>query len=512
MLFRKINNSNLSQQDLEIKNLSNLSKTSKYRVSMFELINTKIGSKIGSIRNSIVSYSKQNYEINRCTLINLTILSACGTFFVGYNEAVFDTMEEHLHRDFLEQNWSKELLDVLLIFITTGLTIGAIFGAVLCGMMTNRYGRKNSLLFFDILAFIGTGFTIIKDPIYIIIGRLINGFCLGGFTTASRLFMVEIAPIQLKARCIAITEFLEMFAILLAYLLGLGFNNNYIANSEYWWRIMFGVNFLTCGYHFFVTLFCYNFDTPIYIYVKESNEEKTKAVLKKIYKHDSDINQIYKEIVHIGEEKIEQNKISFYDVFKNKRYRIRTLMSFMIVAGSVFVGSDALIFYSNSIFLTYTDSQTSTIYTNIVGMSQFVASLIAISFVEHMNRRSLFLVGYVGMLLLLILSAITVFFEFYPPLFYLMVGLISYNVISVGPCTHLYISEILPEKGLALSYGIFYVSKVILTVTYKPIQTSLTLGGLFSIYAGFTSIVLIVIYVMVKETNGKTLTQIENLY
>ena len=101
----------------------------------------------------------------------------------------------------------------------------------------------------------------------------------------------------------------------------------------------------------------------------------------------------------------------------------------------------------------------------------------------------------------------------YEPIFYFLVAIISLNVTTVGPCTHLYIAEILPEKGLALSYAVFYASKVVLTMTFKPITNSLLgFSGLFFVYAGCSLTVLVLIMVLLKETHGRTLVQIEELY
>lgn len=454
-----------------------------------------------------------NYDIKKCNLISLTLLSACGTFFMRYNEAIFDTMEEHIHDLFAETYPDHATLDLLIVLITTGLTVGAILGALLSGIMTNSLGRKNTLLIFDMIAIIGTVLTIMESPILIVVGRVFTGFCLGGFTSVSRLFMIEMSPITLRPRCMAIIEILEMFGVQLAYLLGFGFYSNTIGNSEYWWRLMFGLNIPLCLTHLLVTLFIYNIDTPLFTYVKTADEELTKNVLNKIYVNENDVDVLYRELDKVSYDKLEQNKISFCDLFIIPKYRKRSLIGFAIAIGSVFVGSDALIFYSNTIFLSYTSSQTSTIYTNVIGFAQLVASFIAVSFVEHMGRRKLFLIGYSGLLFLLVSLGLFFMFEIHGPIFYFLCGIIILNVTTVGPVTHLYLAEILPEKGLALGYSFYYASKVILTMTFKPIVNSgLDFSGLFFVYAGTTFISLCFVFCKVKETCGKTIGQLEALY
>lgn len=512
MRLSNIENTKILNDKYEFQKAHSLSTSTmkKIKVSLFDLMQVRV-SVAKDLRTSILSFSQQNYEVNKCNLINLTLLASCGTFFMGYNEAVFDTMEERMHETF-EPIW-KDSLSVMLTLINIGLTLGAVFGSLCCGWMTNSLGRKNTLLLLDFIAIIGTALTLFEDLIMIIIGRIIIGFCLGGFTTVSRLYMVEISPIQLKPRCMAAIEVLEMFAILLAYVLGLGFTNVKLGNSDYWWRIMFGLNFVNCGLHMIFTLIFYNFDTPLFTYIKDLEEDVTKQVLKEIYKNDFETNAVYREIVRITEEIKEKRNLSFLDLFKNSKYRKKTLICIAIVIGSVFVGSDALIFYSNLIFLSYTSSENSTIYTNIIGFSQLVGSIIAVSFVEHINRKKLFLYGYLGMILLLIISGILFYFDIYNLVIAAMIAIITYNVMTVGPLTHLYISEVLPEKGLALAYSILYLAKLIMILTFKPIEnSSISFEGLFFIYSCLTVVNLIVIYFNLEETHGKTLQQIEELY
>ena len=507
-------NSNFLKDVREHSN-SNSGNTSmkRFRVSLYELLNTYIDNrevKETSFRMSMISFSKQNYQVNKCTLVSLTLLSACGTFYKGYNEAVFDTMEEHMHNLF---EGKYDNIHLLLMLVTTILTVGAIFGALICGMLTNSIGRKNTILLLDVIAILGTILTVIENPIIIVIGRFFTGMCLGGFTTVSRLYMVEMSPIQLRPRCMAFIEIFEMLGVQVGYLLGLGFYSKTIGDSEYWWRIMFGLNFLICGLHFLITLFFFNFDTPLFTYVKRGDEDETNNVLNRIYKNQSDVQQIFRELKHVSDDKKEQNKISYFDLFKNPKYSVRCFVGFIAVAGCVFVGSDALIFYSNTIFLSYTTSEASTAYTNIIGFAQLLGSFIAVSFVEHLGRRKLFILGYLGLLLLLLISGTLFLFSITAPIFYIMVAIIVLNVTTVGPVTHLYIAEILPEKGLALAYGIYYLAKVILTLTFKPIvNSSLEFFGLFYIYGLSTFLVMLFIIFKIKETHGKTIVQLEALY
>ena len=117
------------------------------------------------------------------------------------------------------------------------------------------------------------------------------------------------------------------------------------------------------------------------------------------------------------------------------------------------------------------------------------------------------------MILLLLFSSSLFYFEIYSLVVVAMISIISLNVMTVGPLTHLYISEVLPEKGIALAYAFFFLAKLVLILTFKPIKNSFfSIEGLFLMYAFLTLLNLLLIYFKLEETHNKTLQQIEELY
>ena len=452
---------------------------------------------------SMISYSKQDYAVNRCFIISLILLSSAGTFFMGFNEAIFDTMEAELEKVL---GWKHHEGEFELTLISVSITIGAAVGAFLSGFLTNYFGRKNLLLILDIVSILGTILTLISNAYIIIAGRLIVGVGVGGFTNVSRLYIAEMSPIQLRAINIAVIEVFYMIGISIAY--GFGFG---LAISSHWWRVMFGFNIVIVGLHFLLTLLLFNFETPIYHFIKTNELEETKAILKRIYKNPKDADLVAREIKRISKEKIEQSNISYINLFVN--YRARTVICLILTAGAIFIGVDTLIYFLDFILKKYLSKSTSTILINVLGGIQLIASVIATFFVEHMGRKKILIIGHSVIMVTLTLLGLFYYLELSDVYIYLFGIIIAFNSLIINPVSNIYLTDVLPEKGLALCYTFYYLFKLALTSSFKPIISSfLGFHGLFWLYAFCTLLTLLFVIFKIKETHGKTLYQLDKLY
>lgn len=452
---------------------------------------------------SMISYSSQDYAVNRCFIVSLILLSSAGTFFMGFNEAIFDTMEAELESVF---GWKHHECEFELTLISVSITVGAAVGAFLSGFLTNYFGRKNLLLILDIVSIIGTILTLISNPYIIIAGRLIVGIGVGGFTNVSRLYMAEMSPIQLRAINIAVIEVFYMIGISIAY--GLGFG---LSISSHWWRVMFGFNIIIAGLHFLLTLLFFNFDTPIFHYIKTNELDETKAILQRIYRNPKDVDLVAREIKRISKEKIEQSNISYVTLFVN--YRARTIICLLLTAGAIFIGVDTLIYFLDFILKKYMDKTTSTLLINLLGAIQLIASIIATLFVEHMGRKKILIIGHSVIMGTLSLLGVFYYLNITDAYIYLFGIIIAFNSLIINPVSNIYLTDVLPEKGLALCYTFYYLFKLALTSSFKPIISSfLGFHGLFWIYSFCTLLTLLFVIFKLKETHGKTLYQLDKLY
>lgn len=470
-------------------------------ISLMDIVKSR---KIYESNFSMISYSQHDFDVNYLNIALLIFLSSCGLFFMGYNEAVFDTLEEEIRNVF---HWEEDEGETIIMLISTMITIGAAIGSLLGGLITSSLGRKASLVLLDIISIIGTVLTIIENPYIIIVGRVLVGIGVGGFTYVARLYMSEMSPSNIRAFTIALIEVFYMVGIEVAYLFGFG-----IKISPIWWKIMLGFNFLICGSHLIVTIAFFNYETPIYYYVKKKDKKKTINVLRCIYKKEEDIKVILKEYDKISNQKEEQLNLSYSKLFNQKNI-IRMLFCIAIIASSIFIGVDAIIYFADYIFTDYTTHYISKLYINIIGGVQLIAAICGISFVEHLGRKLLLLIGHLVIIVTLIIIGALYMLELYYLLIYFFCILIITNAITINPVTNIYLTDVLPEKGLAMGYFFYYIFKLILTFTFKiSVEGYLGYSGLFWLYGILTLIGILFIFLKIKETHGRTMKELIELY
>ena len=151
----------------------------------------------------------------------------------------------------------------------------------------------------------------------------------------------------------------------------------------------------------------------------------------------------------------------------------------------------------------------------IVGLVNFLMTIVALWLVDKRGRKTLLLWGAVGMIASLAYLTI----EFAKPVqngIGVLVALlvyISFFAASFAPVMWVIISEIYPNriKGLAMSFSTA-VSWMctFLTVYFAPvIQGTLGLNYLFGIFGLFSIIAFVFVKIWIPETKGKSLEQIE---
>src|SRR5262245_7590093 len=116
---------------------------------------------------------------------------------------------------------------------------GTVVGSLLGGWPTDKFGRKNTLLFIGVLyvlSAIGCGFA--NRVGMFIAARFIGGLGIGISTVAAPLYISEIAPPAYRGRLAGMFQFNIVFGIVIAFL-----SNAIIAKigGEHAWRWMLGI-------------------------------------------------------------------------------------------------------------------------------------------------------------------------------------------------------------------------------------------------------------------------------
>ena len=189
-----------------------------------------------------------------------------------------------------------------------------------------------------------------------------------------------------------------------------------------------------------------------------------------------------------------------------------------------FVGINVVLYYAPEIFKTLDlATDTALLQTIIVGIVNFLFTIIAIKTVDIYGRKPLMIIGAIGMAISMISLGLTFYgnLDGYVALVCMMIYVASF-ALSWGPVTWVLLSEIFPNnirnKALSIAVAAQWASNYLVSATF-PIMNNNTyltetfnngfaywIYGLMSILAGYF------VWKFVPETKGKKLEDMDSLW
>jgi sugar porter (SP) family MFS transporter len=389
------------------------------------------------------------------------------------------------------------------------LTVGCLIGALFTGSFTEKFGRKKVMIVTAVLYIISAlGCALAESSAILIIFRILSGLAVGATSVVAPMYISEIAPAKNRGRLVSFNQFAITIGIVLAYI----FDYLLIGFGENAWRYMLAIPGLF-GVVYLIFLIVKFPESPRWLLAHGKKYEAINILAKLGGKElvDSELPEMQNVIL------AEKNKekVTFGELFKGKTGKI-VLIGTLIAAFQQITGINAVIMFAPDIFQAAGSVKSdSMMQAMIVGMVNFLMTIVALWLVDKKGRKTLLLWGAVGM----IASLAYLSFEFSKPVqngFGVMAALlvyISFFAASFAPVMWVIISEIYPNriKGVAMSFSTA-VSWLctFLTVYFAPIiHGALGLQYLFGIFGVFSILAFVFVKIWIPETKGKSLEQIE---
>ena len=163
------------------------------------------------------------------------------------------------------------------------------------------------------------------------------------------------------------------------------------------------------------------------------------------------------------------------------------------------------------------DSSSAYLQSIYIGTANLVFTLLAMSMIDKFGRKKLLIIGSLGMILFLGLTA----FAFKDPgvanrnVVWYLIGFIGFFGFSQGAVIWVFISEIFPNsvrsQGGSLGSFTHWIMAAIISYAFPVIVEKLPNGGFYSFIFYTVMMVLHLIFVLrfLPETKGKSLEKIQ---
>ena len=441
-------------------------------------------------------------------LLSSTLIAALGGLLFGFDTAVISGTTD----------WLKGVFDLSsfwLGFTVASALIGTVTGAIIVGRPADIWGRKRILFFLAIAYFISAiGSALAHQWVPFLLFRFLGGIGVGGSSVISPMYIAEISPARVRGRLVAVTQFNIIFGIMLAF-----FSNYLISRLNLGaveWRWMFGVEAIPAAIFFFLLFF--NPRSPRWL-VANGKIDEAFTVLARCGTDNGNVEGAIREI----QTSLDLEHHTMKERFLTKKYIKPIMLAVMIAAFNQLSGINAVLYYAPSIFrMAGAGAEASMLQAVVIGVTNLVFTLAALSIIDHFGRKKLMLIGSIGYIVSLAVAAWA--FYTYGTEFTDTGGTIVLIAIIVFIMSHaagqgtviwVFISEVFPNRvrarGQALGSFTHWFMAAVISWTFPVIAES-SGGHAFAFYAVcMVGQLLWVIFVM-PETKGITLEKIQKKF
>lgn len=431
-------------------------------------------------------------------LLRSTVVGALGGFLFGFDTVVISGTTEQLRQVF-------HLTPTSFAWTMSIALCGTVAGCFIAGPLGQRFGSRNilrGLAVLYILSALGCAFA--ANWPMLMVARFIGGLGIGGSSVLGPVYIAELAPATWRGRLVGAFQINIVIGILVAYIsnwyiagLGLGANE---------WRWQLGVAVFP-AIIFFVMLFTIPQSSRFLI--TQDSLDDALAVIKAM---GSDRPEA--ELAEIRASMHREQDAAVEPLFK-RTLRLPIFLAVSIGFFNQLSGINAILYYANDIFAAAGMDRMSTFSKSIfIGLSNLVATFIAMALIDKLGRKTLLLIGSVGTCLTLLSTGYLFASGTHPSMIvWTLVAFIGFFAVSQGAVIWVYIAEVFPtqvrSKGQSLGSGSHWVMAAVMVFLLPLMVAKFSRAAPFFFFAAMCALQFFVVLFIYPETKGYTLEQLQ---
>jgi sugar porter (SP) family MFS transporter len=443
--------------------------------------------------------NKAKSEVNGFVYFAVGVAALGGLLF-GYDTGVISGAILFIKNQFSLSATMEEL-------VVSSVLVGAVVGATIGGALTGRFGRRKMIILAGIIFTVSAIGTALAPTVsWMIAARVVSGIAIGIASFISPMYIAELVPAKVRGSLVAVNMLAITSGIVVAYLV------DYAFSSSGGWRYMFGLAAIPS-----IALIIGMWrlpDSPRWL-ISKSKVEQARQILQRA----RTVSDVSPEITDIQKSMEKQGAGGLKGPFQPS-LRMPMIVGLGLAVFQQITGINTVIYYAPTIFkfAGITAAGPAILAGAGLTMVMWLFHVLAIFLMDRVGRRPLLLVGVAGQIIgLAILGAAFQFQQLASFKSYVAIGgLVIYVAcfaFGLGPIFWLLISEIYPLKvrGAAMSAVTVtnWALNLVVAVTFLTLVGVLGHAGTFWLYGVIAIGAWVFLYLLVPETKGKTLEQIE---
>lgn len=428
-----------------------------------------------------------------------SVVSALAGFLFGFDTVVISGAEKTI-----QSLWS---LTPAMHGLAMGAALwGTVMGSLAGSWPTDRFGRKDTLLWIGVLFLAGSLWSALATEVYsFMLARFIGGIAIGVSTVAAPLYISEISPPGSRGRLAGMFQFNIVFGILVAFL------SNYLLARMGGdaWRWMLGIMAVPSVIY---TMACSVIpESPRWLLSRKGDRAGALAVLKLMSPDASDDTLQAQANAMAAHAKMEGDARGFW------RWGMRTpiLIALLVAFFNQLSGINAVLYFAPRIFeLTGLGKSAALLQSVGIGVTNLVFTFAGLWLIDRLGRRTLLTIGSFGYIASLGLCSWAFFTEHFAIVPACIFAFIAAHAVGQGAVIWVLISEVFPDrcraKGQSLGSFTHWIFAALLTTFFPKMVTSFPPGYVFLFFCLMMVLQLVWVKMMVPETKGRSLDEIQS--
>ncbi|MGB7436810.1 MAG: sugar porter family MFS transporter [Candidatus Acidiferrum sp.] len=430
-------------------------------------------------------------------LLKCSVVGALGGLLFGFDTAVIAGTTHAL------------TLQYSLTPGTLGLTVsialwGTVLGSMSAGVIGQRLGGRETLRILAVLYVVSAlGCAFAWSWHMLVLSRFVGGIGIGGSSVLGPVYIAEVSPAKQRGRLVGLFQINVVIGILLAY-----FSNYCIAAlrlGAHEWRWQLGIAAVP-AILFLILLFGIP-RSPRWLATR-SRLDEARSVLQMIGSLDTE-GELQEIVSSIHLERSQTSESLF-----RRKYRYPIFLAVTIGMFNQLSGINAILYYLNDIFSSAGFSEVSgNLQAVAVGSMNLLATMLAMTLIDKLGRKTLLLIGSVGTAVCLA-GVAGIFFsnKHQGFLLWLLLGYIGFFAISQGAVIWVYISEVFPTrvraKGQSLGSSAHWIMNALISGIF-PLMAKSSGAYPFVFFALMMVLQFFVVLYMYPETKQVSLEALQ---
>lgn len=437
---------------------------------------------------------------SKATVVFTCVLAALAGLMFGLDIGVISGATQFIQAEY-------KVSDHTIEWIVSSMMFGAAVGALGAGWLSAHLGRKRSLVLGAVLFVVGSLLSgLAWSPQTLIAARVVLGVAIGLASFTAPLYLAEVAPEYIRGAMISTYQLMITIGILVAFLSDTAFSYNGA------WRWMLGIIAIPGALFLLGVLFLP--DSPRWLMMRGRRQE----ALDVLQRLRGDHEVVAREAADI-EEQLKTPQRGWHLFQENHNFRRSVWLGVLLQVMQQFTGMNVVMYYAPRIFreMGY-DTAAQMWFTALVGLTNVLATFIAIALIDRWGRKPILYTGFAVMAVGLgvVGAMMRNGIHDHGVQIFTVVMLLIFIVgfaMSAGPLIWTLCSEIQPLKGrdfgIACSTFTNWACNMVVGFTFLSLLNGIGNAHTFWLYAALNAVFIVLTFWLVPETKGITLEQIE---